>query len=54
MHVLRGQLSITIEDQTHELVAGDTICYAGQSFRQFSASGSEETQVICCITPPVL
>ncbi|MBM4458386.1 MAG: helix-turn-helix domain-containing protein [Chloroflexi bacterium] len=54
MHVLRGRLVITIEEQTHELAAGDTICYAGQSLKQFAALGSEEAQVICCIAPPVL
>jgi len=54
MHVLRGRFAITIEDQTHELDAGDTICYAGQSLRQFAALGSEEAQVVCCIAPPVL
>jgi transcriptional regulator with XRE-family HTH domain len=54
MHVLCGRLAVTIEDQTHELAAGDTICYAGQSLKQFAALGSEETQVVCCLTPPVL
>ncbi len=54
MHVLRGQLSITVDDQTHELAPGDTICYAGRSLREFAALGSEELQVICCVTPPVL
>ncbi|MEI7560737.1 MAG: helix-turn-helix domain-containing protein [Actinomycetes bacterium] len=54
MHVLRGQLSITVDDQIHELGPGDTICYAGQSLRQFAALGSEEAQMICCVTPPVL
>ena len=54
MHVVRGRLTITIGDQTHELDTGDTICYAGQSLRQFAALGSEEAQVICCVTPPVL
>jgi len=54
MHVLCGRLSITIDDQTFRLEPGDTICYRGRSLREFAALGSDETQVICCITPPVL
>jgi transcriptional regulator with XRE-family HTH domain len=54
MHVLRGRLSITVDNQTHELAPGDTICYAGRSLREFAALGNEELQVICCVTPPVL
>ena len=54
MHVLRGRLSITVDDETYELDPGDTICYAGRSRREFAALGSETLQVICCLTPPVL
>lgn len=54
MHVLRGQLSITVDDQTYILDPGDTISYAGRSLVEFSALGDEELQVICCLTPPVL
>ena len=54
MHVLRGQLTITVDDQTYTLDPGDTISYGGRSLREFAALGSEETQVLCCLTPPVL
>jgi transcriptional regulator with XRE-family HTH domain len=54
MHVLRGQLSITVDDQTYVLDPGDTICYEGRSLREFTALGNEEVQVLCCLTPPVL
>ena len=54
MYVLRGQLSITIEDQTYTLAPGDSISYEGRSLREFSVLGNEELQVICCVTPPVL
>ena len=54
MHVLRGRLSITIDDQTYTLDPGDTISYEGRSLREFAALGDEEVQVICCVTPPVL
>lgn len=54
MVVLRGRLSITIDDQTHTLNQGDAISYEGRSLREFSALGAEELQVICCVTPPVL
>jgi transcriptional regulator with XRE-family HTH domain len=54
MHVLRGQLSITVDDQTYILDPGDTICYGGRSLREFAALGNEEVQVLCCLTPPVL
>jgi transcriptional regulator with XRE-family HTH domain len=54
MHVLRGQLSITVDDQTYVLDAGDTISYGGRSLREFAALGNEEVQALCCLTPPVL
>jgi transcriptional regulator with XRE-family HTH domain len=54
MYVMRGQLSITIDDQTYTLDPGDTICYAGRSLREFAALGNDEVQVLCCLTPPVL
>lgn len=54
MYVLSGQLSITLDDQTHTLGPGDSIGYKGRSLREFAAAGDEETLVICCITPPVL
>lgn len=54
MHVLCGRLSITIDDQTYTLASGDTVSFRGRSLREFSALGDEETQVLCCLTPPVL
>jgi transcriptional regulator with XRE-family HTH domain len=54
MHVLRGRLSITIEDQTYALDPGDSISYEGRSLREFAALDGEELEVICCVTPPVL
>jgi transcriptional regulator with XRE-family HTH domain len=54
MHVLRGQLSITVDAQTFILDPGDTISYGGRSLREFAAVGNEEVQVLCCLTPPVL
>jgi transcriptional regulator with XRE-family HTH domain len=54
MHVLRGQLSITVDDQTYTLDPGDTISYGGRSLREFAALGNEEVQLLCCLTPPVL
>ena len=54
MHVLRGRLTITVEDQTYTLDPGDTISYGGRSLREFAALGDEEVQVLCCLTPPVL
>jgi transcriptional regulator with XRE-family HTH domain len=54
MYVLTGRLSITVDEETHTLDPGDTICYAGRSLREFSAAGNEELQVICCVTPPAL
>lgn len=54
MYVLRGRLSITIEDQIYALDPGDSISYEGRSLREFSALDDEELQVICCVTPPVL
>lgn len=54
MFVVRGRLSITVEDQTHTLNPGDAISYEGRSLREFSALDDEEVQVLCCLTPPVL
>jgi len=54
MYVVRGRLSITIEDQTYALGPGDSISYEGRSLREFAALDDEELQVICCVTPPVL
>ncbi len=54
MYVLRGRLTITIDEQTYTLDPGDTISYGGRSLREFAALGDEEVQVICCVTPPVL
>ena len=54
MHVLRGQLTITVDDQTYTLDPGDTISYGGRSLREFAALGDEALQVLCCLTPPVL
>ncbi len=54
MYVLRGRLSITIEDQTYVLGPGDSITYNGLTLREFSALDNEELQMICCVTPPVL
>jgi quercetin dioxygenase-like cupin family protein len=54
MYVVRGRLSITIEDQTYALGPGDSISYEGRSLREFAASDGEELEVICCVTPPVL
>jgi transcriptional regulator with XRE-family HTH domain len=54
MYVLRGQLSITVDDRTYILDPGDTISYGGRSLREFAALGSEEAQVLRCVTPPVL
>ncbi len=54
MYVLRGRMSITIDDQTYVLGPGDSICYQGRSLREFAALGDDELQVICCLTPPVL
>ena len=54
MYVLRGRLSVTIEDQTYALDPGDSISYEGRALREFSALDDEELQVICCVTPPVL
>lgn len=53
MYVLRGRLSITVDNMVHLLDPGDTIGYAGGSLREFAAASGEELQVICCITPPV-
>ena len=54
MYVLRGRLSVTIEDQTYALGSGDSITYEGRSLREFAALDDEELQVICSVTPPVL
>lgn len=54
MYVLRGRLSIIIEEQTYTLEPGDSISYEGQSLREFAALGDHEACVICCLTPPVL
>lgn len=54
MYVLRGRLSITIEEQTYTLEPGDSISYQGHSLREFAAVGDDQTCVICCIAPPVL
>jgi transcriptional regulator with XRE-family HTH domain len=54
MHVLRGQLSVTVDDQTYILDPGDTISYGGRSLREFAALGNEEVQALCCLTPPAL
>jgi transcriptional regulator with XRE-family HTH domain len=54
MYVVRGRLSIVIDDQTYTLDPGDSICYAGRSLREFSPLGDEELQVVCCVTPPAL
>lgn len=54
MYVLRGRLSITVDDQTYVLGPGDSISYQGRSLREFTALGDEELHVICCLTPPVL
>jgi transcriptional regulator with XRE-family HTH domain len=54
MHVLRGCLSIVVDEQTYTLDAGDTISYRGRSLREFAALGDEDVQVLCCLTPPVL
>ncbi|MGQ9490940.1 MAG: cupin domain-containing protein [Anaerolineae bacterium] len=54
MYVLRGRMSITVDDQTYVLEPGDSISYEGRSLREFAALGDEELNVICCLTPPVL
>jgi len=54
MYVLRGRLSITIEDESYTLEPGDAISYKGRSLREFAALGGEELRIICCVTPPVL
>jgi transcriptional regulator with XRE-family HTH domain len=54
MFVLKGKLSITVDDQTYLLDPGDAICYQGRSLREFSAVGDEEMQAVCCLTPPAL
>jgi transcriptional regulator with XRE-family HTH domain len=54
MYVMRGRLTITVDDQTYTLGPGDTICYAGRSLREFAVLGNDEVQLLCCVTPPVL
>lgn len=54
MYVLRGRLSITVDDETYVLSPGDSISYQGRSLREFAAVGDEELHVICCLTPPAL
>ncbi len=54
MYVLKGRLSITLDDQSYLLGPGDSISYKGRALREFAAADNEETWVICCITPPVL
>ena len=54
MLVLRGQLQIVVAGQTHTLATGDSIYYDGQVLNEFSATGAEPLDVVCCITPPAL
>jgi transcriptional regulator with XRE-family HTH domain len=54
MYVLQGRLSIQVAGRTHVLEPGDSIYYDGNALTEFSSTGADELNVICCMTPPAL
>jgi transcriptional regulator with XRE-family HTH domain len=54
MHVVRGQMEITIGDDIYLLEEGDTVYYEGDLLKKFGSANNHELTIFCCITPPVL
>ena len=54
IYILKGQCEISVENQTHLLKRGETLCFDASLAHCFINTGTEELQAVCVITPPAL
>jgi transcriptional regulator with XRE-family HTH domain len=54
MYVLRGDMQLTINEQTYTLSENDSIYFDGDRLIEFSSISDEPLEILCCITPPLL
>jgi len=53
-YVLKGELTLTVAEQTYHLITGDSFFFPSTSVHQFHNAGSEDAEIIWVNTPPTL
>jgi quercetin dioxygenase-like cupin family protein len=51
IYIVDGQLSLTIADETHELLTGDSLSFKSHLPHRWNNSGNGETKVIWTLSP---